>query len=287
MIITTLFSKKNAAGSLFHAAVSFTFICSIFSILCMVQANADTIPAAAGGQRYASEYLRILEENEPNLISSGSEKGAVSDTDEAEDPSLTQFTDESGRLIHSEISPAALIDICGDQTPELLFITNASQPADSAAADMTGPVLHVYTFNGFSCVEVLSQILETIDNHGSWCLFQTSGQKNLWVYTCAGESRKKCTYTNYSLKGDAFKIDEYLLRNPPENSAVPVCLDSDVQISEETWLQKETELTSRIASIIQWNSVEPENSGLTDKVSTLYQGADGLEEVKAILLELA
>ena len=287
MIITTLLNKKPAAGFYFHAAVRFILICCLFSVSYIVHTYADILPAAAGGQRFASEYLRILEENEPNLISAGSETDAAPDMSESEDPSLTQFADESGRLIHSQISPAALIDICGDQTPELLFITNASPPADSTTDDMTGPVLHVYTFNGFSCIEVLSQILETIDNHGSWCLFQTSDQKNLWVYTCAGESRKKCTYTNYSLKKDAFKIDGYLLRNPPENSALPVCLDSDVQISEDTWLQKEAELTTRITSVIQWNSIEPENSGLMDIVSNLYQGADSLEEVKAVLQELA
>ena len=249
-----------------------------------------------GGEKYAKEYLRVLDENESDLLTpvsgaEASEDAASEDSSvqpQNEDVSQTQYTDENGRLIHTVISPAALIDVCADPTPELLFITKQVQADPDSGPDvMSGPVLHVYTYNGFNCEEVLSQTLENIGGYASWCLFQASGQKNLWVYTCTGYSQKKCTYTNYSLKQDAFQIDRYLLRNPPQGSALPVCLDTDVQISEETWRSEESELMPQISSIIQWNSIEAENQGLMNQVASLYQGSASLAEIKDTLKKLA
>ena len=291
-----LISQKHPVRSVSLRMTALFLTAGFLSIGSAFSMNVKGDMFSKGGQRYAKEYLRVLEENEPDLLTSvsGSEEsetavsGDPSAQPQSEDVSQTQYTDENGRLIHTLISPAALIDICADPTPELLFITKQVQAEPDPDPDvMSGPVLHVYTYNGFNCEEVLSQTLENIGGYASWCLFQTSGQKNLWVYTCTGYSQKKCTYTNYSLKQDAFQIDRYLLRNPPQGSALPICLDTDVQISEETWREEESELIPKITSIIQWNSIEAENQGLMNQVSSLYQGAAGLAEIKDTLRALA
>ena len=284
-------------------------------------ADAQESSYVTGEQRYAKEYLRILEEYESELIPSESEKAVGDDSivssmeQQSDNPAVekqpeipaveqqtenpvagllqnastwTQNTDESGRLIHTIIYPAILIDVCGDPTPELLFVTDpVKEDVTSGSNDHVGSVLHIYTFNGYSCEEVLNQKLEEEGYDASWCLFQTSGQKNLWLYTSTGTSGKKCTYTKYSLMQGAFKIDDYLLRYPSEDNSYPVCIDSDVQVSEEYYLQKESELAEEITSILQWNRIEAENTGLMNKVISLCQGAKPLDEIQAELRELA
>ncbi len=160
-----------------------------------VQKKIDELEAAKGrlgdglDQKYKAAYLTVLEHNKEAIEAYSRQ---------FKDASASQSTASDGNTS----MPVALQDICGDGTPELIFVTAG---ADDAA------VLHIFTYKDGGAVEIYScDVDSAVERTGSdktdgapgYLLFSTKFTRELYLFCGSTDPLGKASYKKLSLEDD-------------------------------------------------------------------------------------
>jgi predicted small lipoprotein YifL len=164
----------------------------------------ETDPSAA----YAA-YLELLAQNRPAILGYDWQKGTVYDEERYESRPA------------AETAPVVLADVWGDETPELLYFTVAEHEGFRYGAR-----LHIVSYENGAARELDGLEEDVYDSQvgggSGYRLFQTDGEKNLWICGIYYSEGTTEIYTRLSAEGELKTLKTCQFSSfPVEDSSAP------------------------------------------------------------------
>ncbi len=184
-----------------------------------VQSTAPTPEAEPDHSKAYAAYLDILQENKDRIA--------------AYDWQNEIWTDDN--FSYGPVSPAALADVYGDETPELLFMrTPASDSAYTFEADLV-----VCTYEDESAKTLYDDRLDLQVAGGTcFCVF-TGKDKSLYIYDSIGDEGVEYNYRRLVASDGAMTVTEKLKHTSYPNDNYDAFVDTyykdDAEISKEEY----------------------------------------------------
>ncbi|MBQ9458955.1 MAG: hypothetical protein IJU66_03390 [Oscillospiraceae bacterium] len=151
-------------------------------------------------------YLDLLLEKRIDILSYDWQKGMYFDEDRYENMPV------------EETKPIVLADVWGDATPELLYFTAASVDGFRYGAE-----LHIAAFENGAVRELYSADDSVFDSQvgggSGYRLFQTEGEKNLWIYQVYYSEGSLDDYRRMSAEGELAPVQTCTKNTYPDVDA--------------------------------------------------------------------
>lgn len=162
-------------------------------------------------------------------------------------------------------APVALVDICGDETPELLFVETSWGMAQYLGTEgYHFATLSIYTWEESGPCLLYSRVLDeaTIRFRFYYGLFRAAGESNLWLtQNFYAETTSETIHTRFGLDGNGTElvpVEEYVSGYEMEMTTgedIYTWTHNGVEIAETEYRQAIAELEGTGATWILENSV--------------------------------
>ena len=220
---------------------------------------------------YASAYLQVLQQNRDQILA----------YDWQDDWSEYMSGEDPDAVTARTLAPVSLVDICADETPELIFV---------AATSEYQAQLQIYSYTGGRAVQIFTRDVDWQAAGGyRYCLFQAQGSRDLWLFASYGDEIWTVTLESFELSG-AQLTPSYLLfyeygPNEDYSGTDEEYRENLTGISAEDYNAKFSAITNRMEHLYQLNYVDSDE--MAEKAGLLEPESLSCAEAEELLRVLA